>query len=74
MRAELANLNHGAVLYFSRAAINLCWYYYSYHFRHLEQEESAKSAEDAINDAKRLQQFKDDANELLLWLKEQGMS
>ena len=28
MRAELANLNHCAVSLLSRAAANLCWYYY----------------------------------------------
>ena len=27
MRAELANLNHCAVPFLSRAAVNLCWYY-----------------------------------------------
>ena len=26
MRAELANLNHYAVLFLCRAAVNLCWY------------------------------------------------
>ena len=29
MRAELASLNHCAVLSVSRAAVNLCWYYTS---------------------------------------------
>ena len=29
MHAELANLNHCAVSFLSRAAVNLCWYYYS---------------------------------------------
>ena len=29
MRAELANLNHCAVSFLSRAADNLCWYYYT---------------------------------------------
>ena len=29
MRAELANLNHSAVPFLRRAAINLCWYYYN---------------------------------------------
>ena len=29
MPAELANLNHCAVLFLSRAATNLCWYYYT---------------------------------------------
>ena len=29
MRAELANLNHCAVQFLSRAAVNLSWYYYS---------------------------------------------
>ena len=29
MRAESANLNHCAVLFLSRAATNLCWYYYN---------------------------------------------
>ena len=28
MRAELANRNHCAVPFLSRAAVNLCWYYY----------------------------------------------
>ena len=27
MRAKLANLNHCAVPFLSRAAANLCWYY-----------------------------------------------
>ena len=27
MRAELANLNHCAVPFLSRADVNLCWYY-----------------------------------------------
>ena len=27
MRAELANLNHCAVPFLNRAAVNLCWYY-----------------------------------------------
>ena len=27
MRAELANLNHCAVLFLSRAAANFCWYH-----------------------------------------------
>ena len=30
MRAELADLNHCAVLFLSRAAVNLRWYYYTY--------------------------------------------
>ena len=30
MRADLANLNHYAVPLLSRAAVNLCWYYYIY--------------------------------------------
>ena len=30
MRAELANLNDCAVPFLSRAAVNLCWYYYIY--------------------------------------------
>ena len=29
MRAELANLNDCAVPFLSRAAANLCWYYYT---------------------------------------------
>ena len=29
MRTELANLSHCAVSYLSRAAVNLCWYYYT---------------------------------------------
>ena len=29
MRAKIANLNHCAVLFLSRAAANLCWYYYT---------------------------------------------
>ena len=29
MRAELARLNHCAVPFLSRAAVNLCWYYYT---------------------------------------------
>ena len=29
MRAELANLNHCVVHFLSRAAVNLCWYYYN---------------------------------------------
>ena len=29
MRTELANLNHCAVPFLSRAAVNLCWYYYN---------------------------------------------
>ena len=29
MRAELANLNHCTVPFLSRAAVNLCWYYYT---------------------------------------------
>ena len=29
MRGELANLNHCAVRFLSRAAVNLCWYYYT---------------------------------------------
>ena len=29
MRAKLANLNHSAVPFLSRAAVNLCWYYYT---------------------------------------------
>ena len=29
MRAELANLNHCAVPFLSRAIANLCWYYYT---------------------------------------------
>ena len=28
MRAKLANLNHCAVPFLSRAVANLCWYYY----------------------------------------------
>ena len=28
MRAKLANLNHCAVSFLSRTAVNLCWYYY----------------------------------------------
>ena len=28
MRAKLVNLNHCAVPFLSRAAVNLCWYYY----------------------------------------------
>ena len=32
MRAELANLNHCAVPFLSRAAVNLCWYYITYSF------------------------------------------
>ena len=28
MRAELANLDDCAVPFLSRAAVNLCWYYY----------------------------------------------
>ena len=28
MRAELANLNHCAVPFLSRATVSLCWYYY----------------------------------------------
>ena len=31
MRAELAGLNHCAVPFLSRAAANLCWYYYTLH-------------------------------------------
>ena len=29
MRTELANINHCAVLFLSRAAVNVCWYYYT---------------------------------------------
>ena len=29
MRAELANLDHCAVPFLSRAAVNLCWYFYT---------------------------------------------
>ena len=29
MRAELSNLNHSAVSFLSRVAVNLCWYYYT---------------------------------------------
>ena len=32
MRAELANLNHCAVLFLSRTAVNLSWYYYTLSF------------------------------------------
>ena len=31
MRAELTNLNNCAVPILSRAAVNLCWYYYVSH-------------------------------------------
>ena len=31
MRAQLANLNHRAEPFSSRAAVNLCWYYSRYH-------------------------------------------
>ena len=30
MRAKLANINHCAVPLLSRAAVNLCWYYYTF--------------------------------------------
>ena len=30
MHAKLANLNHYAVPFLSRAGVNLCWYYYIY--------------------------------------------
>ena len=30
MRAELTNLNHCAVPFLSRAAVNLCWYYHTF--------------------------------------------
>ena len=33
MRAELVNLNHCAVPFLSRAAANLCWYYYSIYYK-----------------------------------------
>ena len=32
MRAKLTNINHCAVLFFSRAAVNLCWYCYNKYF------------------------------------------
>ena len=31
MRAEVANLNHCAEPFLSRAAANMCWYYYKYY-------------------------------------------
>ena len=31
MSASLANLNHCAVPFLSRAAVNLCWYYYIFY-------------------------------------------
>ena len=35
MRAELANLDHCAVPFLSRATVNLCWYYYTIEIRSL---------------------------------------
>ena len=32
MRAKLANLNHCAVPFLSRAGVNSCWYYYTSNF------------------------------------------
>ena len=36
MRAELANLNHCAVQFLSRAAVNLCWYYCAYRIPNID--------------------------------------
>ena len=34
MRAECANLNYYAAPFLSRAAVNLCWYYYNTYSKH----------------------------------------
>ena len=43
MRAELPNLDDCAVPFLSRAAVNLCWYYYTFYIILLTKTTAARN-------------------------------